>query len=405
MAWRIKLLQEYQAPSQSTLEGRISKGMWVPRGIAGWELYVYAPGHKKINVMAKKILFVFAIGLILFSFSKQISFATSGECSYHGGVNCGAGANAQGYAVCNDGWISSVYYSQTDECQMSCLTPDEVSSEMQTVQQETNQIIQTIQNEYTSILNSDTQTSNQAQTNCQSSASRFGFFNSGCTNSNGSGQYSIDQSKEQLAIAQAQSNADAENQKIKSEKCAVSNVITCPIGETFNGTTCICDTSRVLWNNTCISQTLYNSVNCSQTYGSNYDYSTSTNSCILKEPQCGTGYAAINGACWQIVTSTPTITSSSNDAIENTPTTSPTNTVTAPSLITKNLSLGSSGDDVSALQSFLERKDYLTLPTGTIEGYFGKITKQALIAFQKSAGLPATGYCGSMTRAAINNTQ
>ncbi|MES2023856.1 MAG: hypothetical protein V4439_04175 [Patescibacteria group bacterium] len=63
--------------------------------------------------MKKIILFV------LFSFIiPTISvFATSGACSYHGGVNCSVGATYTGKVQCNDGWVnSSVYFSDTDEC-------------------------------------------------------------------------------------------------------------------------------------------------------------------------------------------------------------------------------------------------------------------------------------------------
>ena len=45
------------------------------------------------------------------------SFATSGACSYHGGVDCGAGADAYGNAICTDGSSSSVPYNDMEECQ------------------------------------------------------------------------------------------------------------------------------------------------------------------------------------------------------------------------------------------------------------------------------------------------
>ncbi len=54
------------------------------------------------------------LGLLL---SPLFSFATSGACSYHGGVNCSAGASFAGKVQCNDGWInSSVYFSSASEC-------------------------------------------------------------------------------------------------------------------------------------------------------------------------------------------------------------------------------------------------------------------------------------------------
>lgn len=44
-------------------------------------------------------------------------FATSGCCSGHGGVNCGAGAQSNGRVICNDGWTgSSCSYSSMVMC-------------------------------------------------------------------------------------------------------------------------------------------------------------------------------------------------------------------------------------------------------------------------------------------------
>lgn len=63
--------------------------------------------------MKKIFLFLIAIILII----PSISFATSGACSSHGGVNCLAGATYDGKVTCNDGWVnSSVYFSSTQEC-------------------------------------------------------------------------------------------------------------------------------------------------------------------------------------------------------------------------------------------------------------------------------------------------
>lgn len=59
------------------------------------------------------------IPLILVSgvFSPQLTLATSGACSSHGGVNCAAGATSLGRVQCNDGWVnSSVYFINTQEC-------------------------------------------------------------------------------------------------------------------------------------------------------------------------------------------------------------------------------------------------------------------------------------------------
>ncbi|HTY39629.1 MAG TPA: peptidoglycan-binding domain-containing protein [Candidatus Paceibacterota bacterium] len=66
----------------------------------------------------------------------------------------------------------------------------------------------------------------------------------------------------------------------------------------------------------------------------------------------------------------------------------------------QDLTLGSKGADVTNLQQVLQSKGYLKVaPTG----YFGSLTKAALVAWQKDAGVsPASGYFGPKSRAAMN---
>jgi peptidoglycan hydrolase-like protein with peptidoglycan-binding domain len=66
---------------------------------------------------------------------------------------------------------------------------------------------------------------------------------------------------------------------------------------------------------------------------------------------------------------------------------------------TSNLTVGSTGAEVTALQNFLIGKGYNTLATG----YFGPMTKAALAAYQTAKGItPAVGYFGPLTRASVN---
>jgi hypothetical protein len=66
------------------------------------------------------------------------------------------------------------------------------------------------------------------------------------------------------------------------------------------------------------------------------------------------------------------------------------------------LTVGSTGSDVSALQTWLVDNGYLSLPAGVAKGYFGQLTKNAVKSYQASAGLPSTGYVGPMTRGKLN---
>ena len=79
---------------------------------------------------------------------------------------------------------------------------------------------------------------------------------------------------------------------------------------------------------------------------------------------------------------------------------------TMPTHFTRNLSLWNTGPDIQALQAFLiqtnsgpnaqKLKDH-----GTTQ-VFGYLTYNALREYQQSAGLPATGYFGSLTRGEVN---
>lgn len=67
--------------------------------------------------------------------------------------------------------------------------------------------------------------------------------------------------------------------------------------------------------------------------------------------------------------------------------------------IDTNLSFGSRGQAVSDLQNLLISKGFLNT---SASGGFYSLTKQAVVAYQTSLGLPATGFVGPMTRAKIN---
>jgi hypothetical protein len=74
---------------------------------------------------------------------------------------------------------------------------------------------------------------------------------------------------------------------------------------------------------------------------------------------------------------------------------------------TRDLTLGSKGDDVKALQQFLNSKGYTVASTGPGSAgnettYFGSLTKAALAKYQAAVGIsPTAGYFGPKTRAYI----
>lgn len=70
-----------------------------------------------------------------------------------------------------------------------------------------------------------------------------------------------------------------------------------------------------------------------------------------------------------------------------------------------NLTVGSTGADVTALQTWLIAGGY-DIPAITsgkaTKGYFGSQTKAAVAAYQKTVNLPSFGYFGPLTRAIVN---
>ena len=77
------------------------------------------------------------------------------------------------------------------------------------------------------------------------------------------------------------------------------------------------------------------------------------------------------------------------------------------SLFTHNLTLGSVGGDVQALQHYLNTHGYPIAITGLGSlGHettkFGALTYAAVKVLQKSVGLPSTGYFGPLTRGYVN---
>ncbi len=69
-----------------------------------------------------------------------------------------------------------------------------------------------------------------------------------------------------------------------------------------------------------------------------------------------------------------------------------------------NLTIGSKGADVTALQTILVSKGHLTMPAGVAMGYFGPLTQAALGKYQAAVGIsPTAGYFGPRTRAYVNS--
>ncbi|MHB8660565.1 MAG: peptidoglycan-binding protein [Minisyncoccota bacterium] len=92
-------------------------------------------------------------------------------------------------------------------------------------------------------------------------------------------------------------------------------------------------------------------------------------------------------------------TSTATTAIAMTPATQPPPSVMP--ILKRSLGLGSQGEDVIALQAFLEARGYLVMPPGTAKGYFGALTSAAVKRFQKAKDIDPIGVVGPLTITAI----
>lgn len=86
----------------------------------------------------------------------------------------------------------------------------------------------------------------------------------------------------------------------------------------------------------------------------------------------------------------------------------PSSGTTASTTFTRNLTVGSNGSDVKALQKFLNSKGYVVASSGpgsvgNESTYFGPATRAALAKYQAAKGIsPAVGYFGPSTRQSVN---
>ena len=67
------------------------------------------------------------------------------------------------------------------------------------------------------------------------------------------------------------------------------------------------------------------------------------------------------------------------------------------SVMSSGAMMGASGADVVSLQMVLEDKGYLMIPKGVAKGYFGSLTKVALMKLQASYNVPETGSVDQLT--------
>ena len=241
----------------------------------------------------KKLLF-----LILFLSLPLISFATQGTCSWHGGVNCDAGPDWDGSAICNDGWWDSTekYYSQKT-CTANlhhCST----------------EVAQQLNNKY--LLDKLGDAVNVA---CKVEANDYSFDN---LSSSELRQKAIDALYLAAECKNAVLDYDVAETKYYKECYAIgdqeyqkmlidlyndylktpppSQSYSCPSNSSFDGTKCVCNAGYVADGSVCVTGISY----CSAKYGSNMTFSGSKRTC-----ECGAGYVFNGSVCVVSSSNTP----------------------------------------------------------------------------------------------------
>jgi peptidoglycan hydrolase-like protein with peptidoglycan-binding domain len=74
-------------------------------------------------------------------------------------------------------------------------------------------------------------------------------------------------------------------------------------------------------------------------------------------------------------------------------------------MMKKTVAVSATTAEVTELQEVLIEKGYLVLPAGVSKGNFGKLTKMALIKYQKASGLNPAGHFGALTKAKIKESK
>jgi hypothetical protein len=222
---------------------------------------------KKLNYLF--CLFVFALPIL----NINIASASSGACSYHGGVNCSAGADIDGSIICADGWTdSSVSYSSMSECRSSSKCPMYLSQadydkQKQEIQNSIDKVKSDNQTMCQGFLNSNESRNEQSYQICVKS--RQSMMN--MAGSVSAGLYANTNDCEDTKTKQSEYNKTKYNSCLYNSQDTIfkyqtllsclavdhtdySPVITCPKNSTLGADKkCTCNTGYVVDGNQCTS--------------------------------------------------------------------------------------------------------------------------------------------------------
>jgi hypothetical protein len=313
------------------------------------------------NIGMKKIL-----GLVVILLSFNQTFSVGGTCSWHKGINCSAGSDIDGSAICNDGWRdSSERYSEQNICQKSFTFCND--SEWRNIKNKYN-IDQMQDQSRQNDLDLELLRLKSSYTNVRAEVNEQ-YRGSGATDSGVQPAIAAKIKEYTLQVLTLQSAIDVQE-----------NLFNTTFKNAYSECVDLAERNK-----------LFQSTQLIQSYTPQYVQPVQVQDLCATIPN--THKDSINGLCVcndGYKQSTTTFQCERNSHITNT-----TNKL----IFTSLLSLGSSGNEVLELQKVLSK---LGLLTATPNGYFGNMTKKALMSFQKSNGISQTGMTGPLTRSILN---
>jgi len=221
----------------------------------------------------KKIIVILSLLL-----APSFVFAISGACSFHNGVNCSTQDPLTGNAICNDGFISSTPYFETDECQATnksfCTPP--VIQDCESAAAAAGEAENNAGGQY-DITGSIGAATRVAQCSSNNQGAETAYQN--CLNSSNSSQQSSVQGQAAQLMAQIQQDAKDNCYKTYGVNAIFSTnpfKCRCKDGYAFSPNGCVaCDAGQIAYEETCLSYQDY----CKDIMGTGSTYDTSTGVC------------------------------------------------------------------------------------------------------------------------------
>ncbi len=242
-----------------------------------------------------RLLQILTLGLLLTAFlSPQITFATEGTCSWHGGVSCNAGADWDGSTICKDGWRDSSerFYSQ-QVCTKELYYCSQAEASRLNFKYRLDELYQVVSQKCAippELLVSSGDTASQSREKAIKSLE----LSSQCNSAQGDYNLASNQyDRECYSIGESEYYQRMAEFLAKYQQSQVTQKATCPSNLVVSGGQCVCPSDLVYNGSSCVTATQ----SCQSKLGPN-SYGDS------KQCYCSSGYSydSITASCVQFGT-------------------------------------------------------------------------------------------------------